>query len=134
MRKVRGLTWDTQQEEAARLLTGLGLSRPVARALLALARVDEATSADLEELTGLRQPEVSIAMQQLRERAWAAKRDERREGKGRPTHCYRLVVRLEDVLDTLEREKRTEAERNERALHRLRELAVDQMREPAPLA
>ena len=46
----------------------LGFGRLVARILAYLNDGDEATSVALETGTGLRQPEVSIAMRQLRKR------------------------------------------------------------------
>lgn len=112
-----------RDEEAAALLSQLGLPRNVARCLVFLSGVDEAASPQIEAATRLRQPEVSVAMQHLRDRAWVAKRDQKREGKGRPVHCYRLTIRLEDVVSLIEREKRAEAQRNEQAVDRLRSLS-----------
>lgn len=114
---------DPRDEEAADLLLQLGLPRGVARALVYLSRVDEATSPQIEVGAKLRQPEVSVAMQELRDRAWVLKREQRREGKGRPVHCYRLAIRLPEVVDLLEREKHAEAERHDRAIERLRALS-----------
>lgn len=123
MRKEQSLVFDDRDEEMAAILVDLGLSRHVARSLVFMAQVDEAVSAHVEQGAGLRQPEVSVAMQFLREREWVTKRDLRREGKGRPVHCYRLVRSVNEVIATLEKEKREEAERNARLLSRLRDLA-----------
>lgn len=112
-----------RDEEAATLLSQLGIPRPAARALVFLASVDEATSTQIEKATGMRQPEVSIAMRHLSERAWVARRVQRRETKGRPVHCYKLTIRLDDVVATIEREKRAEATANDRAIERLRALS-----------
>jgi len=65
MKKLDINQLDDSDEEMAEILISSGLSRPVARTLAYLLKVDAATSIDLERGTGLRQPEVSIAMRQL---------------------------------------------------------------------
>lgn len=123
MRRDTALVLDDRDEHVAVLLVDLGLSRSIAKTLVFLSRVEDAISSHIERATGLRQPEVSVAMQLLREKAWVEKRDLKKEGKGRPVHCYRLIVRLEDIVDEIEREKRAEAERNFQTIQKLRELS-----------
>ncbi|MHB8586965.1 MAG: ArsR family transcriptional regulator [Thermoplasmatota archaeon] len=122
-------------EQVASALVEIGLPKAVARCVIVLSQRDEATSVDLERTAGLRQPEVSLAMQYLRERAWAAKRDERRPGKGRPSHHYRLVVRIPDIVSALERERKAELDAVGFALDHLRTTTrpAAPARPPAPL-
>src|SRR3972149_3617468 len=61
---------DEKDEEIADALMATGMSRNVARTLSYLQNVDKATSVELEKGAGLHQPEVSIAMKQLKERDW----------------------------------------------------------------
>src|SRR5437899_5826362 len=79
-----------RDETLVDLLIETGLSRNIAKTLVFLSKRDETTSVEIEKATGLRQPEVSIAMQELRRRKWVDKRDIKKEGKGRPVHSYRL--------------------------------------------
>lgn len=123
MRRDTALVLDDRDEHVAVLLVDLGLSRSIAKTLVFLSRVDESISSHIERATGLRQPEVSVAMQILRERGWVEKRDLKKEGKGRPVHCYRLTVRLQDIVNEIEREKRAEADRNFQTIAKLRELS-----------
>lgn len=58
---------DEKEEEIADALISLALSRNVAMTLAYLQNTNAATSFDLERATRLHQPEVSIAMKQLRE-------------------------------------------------------------------
>jgi len=58
----------------------------------------------------MRQPEVSVAMQELRRRGWVKKRDLRKEGKGRPVHIYRTSTDLSEILKIFEQEKLKEVE------------------------
>src|SRR2546426_9838523 len=81
-----------RDETLVDLLIETGLSRNIAKTLVFLSKRDETTSVEIEKATGLRQPEVSIAVQELRRRKRVDKRDIKKEGKGRPGHSYRLSV------------------------------------------
>ncbi|HVL48982.1 MAG TPA: ArsR family transcriptional regulator [Candidatus Thermoplasmatota archaeon] len=132
MRRETTLTLDERDEEMADLFATLGMPRNLAKTLVFLAQVREAVSTEIEHGAGLRQPEVSVAMQALRDHAWVEKRDLKKEGKGRPVHCYRLLVKLEDVVADIERTKRAEAERTFNAIARLRTLAAETGRAATP--
>lgn len=86
----------------AELLSESGIHRNMAKAILFLSRVPEATSTEIESAAKMRQPEVSIAMQGLRELGWVSKRDRRSKGKGRPVHIYTLSVGLDQVFAEVE--------------------------------
>jgi predicted transcriptional regulator len=49
-------------------------------------------------------------MQELRRRGWAKKRDEKKKGKGRPVHLYKLTSDLPAILKSFEKEKMKEVE------------------------
>lgn len=106
------------------LLMRTGMTRNVARSLVFLANRNETTSVDIEKGTGLRQPEVSLAMQELRRRKWVEKRDVKKEGKGRPVHAYRLATPFRDILDALAREERRRIEEIQGTIRELKQLTV----------
>jgi len=95
------------------LLLETGIPRNLARTLVFLSKRDETTSVEIEKATGLRQPEVSIAMQELRRRKWVEKRDIKKEGKGRPVHAYRLSLSWADILTDVDRSEQAKIERIE---------------------
>jgi predicted transcriptional regulator len=97
-------------ELAVELLVRTGLPSNVARALAFLSTRDETMSVEIEKATGMRQPEVSIAMQELRRRRWVEKRDVKKEGKGRPVHSYRLALPFDDIVDEIAREEKRKIE------------------------
>src|SRR6266566_897940 len=94
-----------RDETLVDLLIETGLSRNIAKTLVFLSKRDETTSVEIEKATGLRQPEVSIAMQELRRRKWVDKRDIKKEGKGRPVHSYRLSVSWSEILAQIDPEE-----------------------------
>ncbi len=102
--KIRQL--DEKDEEIVDDLISLGMSRPIARILSYLKNVSEATSSDLERITGLRQPEVSIAMKQLKEYDWINAKEEKKPGKGRPYRIYSLKVKFNDIITQIEKQKK----------------------------
>lgn len=123
MKEATALVLDETDERAAALLMDLGFARNVARALILLKHVDEAVSREIEQGATLRQPEVSLAMQDLRERGWVTKRDIKREGKGRPLHAYRLAVSFDQILNSIDADQRRHAASMAEKLERLRTIA-----------
>ena len=113
---------DEKDEEIADVLTSLGLSRPIAKTLSYLKDLKEATSTELERVTGLRQPEVSIAMRDLKERDWISEREEKRPGKGRPYKIYSLNTSFKDITAYFEEQTMKEFNEMQLTIKRLKEL------------
>jgi predicted transcriptional regulator len=111
-----------ESEEFASILTKIGLKRNVAKVLTYLHGVEEATSREIEIGSDLRQPEVSIAMRELRNLEWISERDEKNPGKGRPFRIYRLDKDIGEIISYLEAEKIKESEIMMIQIKRLKEL------------
>ncbi len=111
-----------ERDEFASILMKIGLKRNVAKVLTYLAGVPEATSREIEIGSDLRQPEVSIAMREIRRLDWIAERDERNPGKGRPYRIYKLNRSLPDIVLYLESENAKEAERVMKQIEKLKSL------------
>ena len=111
-----------ERDEFASILMKIGLKRNVAKVLTYLAGVPEATSREIEIGSDLRQPEVSIAMREIRRLGWVAERDEKNPGKGRPYRIYKLNRSLPDIVLYLESENAKEAERVMKQIEKLKSL------------
>ena len=111
-----------ERDEFASILMKIGLKRNVAKVLTYLAGVPEATSREIEIGSDLRQPEVSIAMREIRRLEWVRERDERNPGKGRPYRIYKLNRSLPDIVQYLESENAKEAERVMKQIEKLKSL------------
>jgi len=125
MKKLDINQLDDSDEELAEILISSGLSRPVARTLAYLQKVNTATSIDLERGTGLRQPEVSIAMRQLNPFDWIDENEEKKPGKGRPNKVYSLKVRFKDIITHLEKQQKKAIDDGMASIERLKELVRD---------
>ncbi len=122
MKRKRALVLDEKDEKAVDIFTDLGMPRNLAKTLLYVSQFDECRSADIEQGADLRQPEVSVAMQELRRRGWVEKRDLKKKGKGRPVHIYRLTKPLSEILQSFEKEKMEQIENIKRDLETLHDL------------
>ena len=110
MKQKSSYVLDEKDNKAVEIFTGLGMPRNLAKTLLYIYQVDECRSSDVEQAADLRQPEVSIAMQELRRRGWIKKRDLKSKGKGRPVHIYKTSTELEKIMNDFEKEKMKEFE------------------------
>ena len=114
---------DDIEYEIIDLLQNLNVPRTEAICIVCLLGGDELTSQTIEHTSGLRQPEVSVAMRPLRERGWIIERDEKKtNGKGRPVKHYKLTVQLKTIVETFESEIRKQNEEMMDSIRRLREL------------
>ena len=106
-------------------LETLGMKRTVACVITFLKDLEERSSRDIEVATGLRQPEVSIAMQTLRERGWLTEHEIKSEGKGRPLKIYALRATIDEIINYCEAEKNRESARFSEAIQKLKELSSE---------
>lgn len=110
-----------QDEMLVEYLINTGMAKNMAKTLVFLKKKNETTSVEIETSTALRQPEVSIAMQELRRRKWVTKRDIKKEGKGRPVHSYKLSLPFDSIIKQIEEEESKRIMRIETNLRSLRE-------------
>jgi len=125
MKQKRAFVLDEKDERAVELFADLGMPKNLAKTLMFISQVDECRSAEVEQGADLRQPEVSVAMQELRRRGWAKKRDLKKEGKGRPVHIYKLTKRLPEILNSFEKEKMKQVENIRKDLTNLQGMVKD---------
>jgi predicted transcriptional regulator len=110
--------------EMVELLRRLNINRPVALTLACLSKGEEISSQCIEMVSGLRQPEVSIAMRYLRENDWVYIREEKKnQGKGRPVKLYKLTVRMETIIDSIEENVMAESRTVLQNIERLKSLS-----------
>jgi predicted transcriptional regulator len=122
MRNVIVKQLDEKDEEIADALMAIGMSRNIARTLSYLHNVDEATSVELERVVRLHQPEVSIAMKQLKECDWINEREKKKTGKGRPYKIYSLKVSFNDIISQIEKQQMKAVDDAQTKIEKLKEM------------
>ncbi len=125
MKKLNINQLDDNDEEIVGILISSGMSRPAARTLTYLKKVDTATAIELEKVTGLRQPEVSIAMKELNPFDWIDEIEKKKSGKGRPNKVYSLKVGFKDIIAHIEKEQKKTIDDGTASIKRLKELVRD---------
>ena len=110
MKQKNSLVFDEKDGKAIQILRELGMPKNLAKTLLYIYQVDECQSAEIEQAADLRQPEVCVAVKELRRRGWIKKRDLKGKGKGRPVHIYKPTTQLSEIWKTFEQEKLKEIE------------------------
>ena len=113
---------DDEDREFADILRSLGMQRNTAILITYLASAGEATSREIELGASLRQPEVSIAMRDLRGRT-GSEREVKTGGKGRPSLVYTLTTAIDEIIKHLEDEKLREHAEIMENIRKLKELA-----------
>ncbi len=104
------------------VFTDLGMPKNLAKTLMYVSLVKECRSSDIERGANLRQPEVSVAMQELTRLGWVSKRNQKKEGKGRPIYIYRLESPIDNIIEYFENEKLEEIQTIQQDLSELKNL------------
>ena len=113
---------DSKDERFIDLLSEAGLNRNIARVIVYLSKAGEAVSRDIEREANLRQPEVSLAMKDLKTMGWIKEREIKKKGKGRPLKSYKLSLDIRDIVRDLVEKKREELKKIEKELEELEKL------------
>ena len=124
MREGIAKVLDDDDHEFADLLHRFGIQRNVAKVITHLAVDGEATSRDLERGTGLRQPEVSIAMRTPHGENWVREWEiKSTEGKGRPSKVYAPNTPVDEIIGSIEDEKQKKSAEAMESIQKLKDLA-----------
>ncbi len=122
LKQKNSFVLDEKDEKVVQLFAELGMTKNVAKTLMYISQFDECKCADVERGADLRQPEVSIAMQEIRQRGWVEKRNLNKKGKGRPAHIYKPTTNLSEIIKDFEKEKLKEVETIKNDLSELKNL------------
>jgi predicted transcriptional regulator len=116
---------NSKDKKVIDVFVDLGMPRNLAKTLIYISEADECRSAEIERNASLRQPEVSVAMQELQRRGWIKKRDLKKKGKGRPVHLYRLSSSIDSIVGDFEKQKLQEINHVKKDLSELKKLIED---------
>ncbi len=91
---------DTRADELAELFIVNGLSKNAARILALFEENDELTALEIQAMARLQQPQVSVAVQDLRGRGWVA-RQAVPHGQGKPRDIYTLARPFREIVQEI---------------------------------
>ena len=84
--------------EMIQLLSSIGVEANTANVMVQLQIMGSLTSSDLQKICNLRQPDISVAINQLNRLNLIEIVTNPKQGRGRPSHTYKLAVELTDAL------------------------------------
>jgi len=122
MSQTKSYKLNSQDEKVIKIFADLGMPKNLAKTLMYISQADECRSAEIERSANLRQPEVSVAMQELQRKGWITKRDLKKKGKGRPVHIYKLTSSIDKIVRDFEQEKLKEINHVKKDLDDLKNL------------
>jgi predicted transcriptional regulator len=103
-------------------LRNLGIQRNVALTLVYMINVNEASSREIEIGTGLRQPEISLAICFMSDNSWIESRMVRANKKGRPLKVYSLCATMDAIYAFYELKAHQDYEESLVKINQLKEL------------
>jgi len=95
----------SKEERMVGLLMDMAMPRSLARTIVFFSKNEDCVCNHIQDVTDLRQPEVSTAMQYLKERGWIMTESLQQGRKGRPIISYKLAVPFDKMINTLIREE-----------------------------
>jgi predicted transcriptional regulator len=95
----------SKEERMIGLLMDMAMPRSLARTIVFFSKNENCICNNIQEVTDLRQPEVSTAMQYLKERGWIITESLQQGRKGRPIISYKLAIPFDKMINTLIREE-----------------------------
>ena len=116
------LEYTERDEEIADILKDIGLRMNEARVLVLFFKGVDLSSREVERISDLRQPEVSIALTHLTKKRWVRVVRHITENKGRPVKIFNLSLSVDEILDEIEHEIGREYKGKMGSLERIRVL------------
>jgi predicted transcriptional regulator len=125
MKQKTGYVLNQQDETIIHLFTNLGMPKNLAKTLLYISQVEDCRSQDIERGVELLQPQVSLAIQELKKKGWVKKHDKKKKGKGRPVHHYHLTKPLSELIKNFQNDKVRELETIKKNFSELETILID---------
>ena len=112
---------DSFDEEFTKIMDKFDVHYSVSKTLAHLLQGGTHRSIDIEKHTGLRQPEVSKATNELTKLGWIDKTKEYKIGKGRPIYHYQLNKDIDEIFSHFQQQKQQEIKQIKKLLQEIQE-------------
>ena len=119
------LNMQNQYHELRQKLVQLGANVNTASVLLCLHKHGASTSKQLQERCNIRQPDVSMAISELREMNLVHYAPRSEPSRGRPAHVYRLRMALEQTIQPFVSKARKQAKEILNKVDEINDLVTD---------
>jgi len=113
----------TFEKKAIKKLVETGMKKKVAITLVYTMSKNKVTSREIEDATDLRQPEVSMATRELRDKDWMKKEKESPKGAGRPIHLYSIKLTPKEIFNEIKKKENKKITEIKKTIKELTEIA-----------
>ena len=112
--------YDGSGDQMITALMSTGMKKNTSKVLVFIALNSGTTSENIERAMRLRQPDVSVSVQELYDLGWLGRVSVRGTGKGRPKYVYTLSKPLSEIVNEIEKGEKEKIRKIEENLRQMR--------------
>ena len=112
--------YDGSGDQMIAALMSTGMKKNTSKVLVFIALNSGTTSENIERAMRLRQPDVSVSVQELYDLGWLGRVSVRGTGKGRPKYVYTLSKPFSEIVNEIEKSERDKIKKIEENLKQMR--------------
>jgi len=113
---------DEMDNEIVNILTRIGMARNTAKVFVAIKELDTPDTKQIMQFTGIMQPQISVAIQKLREQDYINVKTEKTENRGRPISYFLLKKSVSEIINDIEMIVQERINTEKQNIERLKEL------------
>jgi len=113
---------DEKDNEIVNILTRIGMAKNTAKVFVAIKELDNPDTKQIMQFTGIMQPQISVAIQKLRELDYINVETEKTEKQGRPIQFFSLKKSINEIIFDIEETVQRKIDAERQNIARLREL------------
>jgi len=112
--------YDGSGDQMIAALMSTGMKKNTSKVLVFIALNSGTTSENIERAMRLRQPDVSVSVQELYDLGWLGRVSVRGTGKGRPKYVYTLSKPFSEIVNEIEKSEKDKIKKIEENLKQMR--------------
>ena len=122
MKYTQTAQMDEMDNEIVNILTRIGMAQNTAKVFVAIIELDNPDTKQIMQFTGIMQPQISVAIQKLRELDYINVETEKTEKQGRPIQFFSLKKSINEIIFDIEETVQRKIDAERQNIARLREL------------
>jgi len=122
MKYTQTAQMDEMDNEIVNILTRIGMAQNTAKVFVAIIELDNPDTKQIMQFTGIMQPQISVAIQKLRELDYINVETEKTEKQGRPIQFFSFKKSMSKIIGDMEMIVQEKINHEKQDIERLHEL------------